>query len=144
MIENKLQLNDEKTECHLKRLNKRTQNFMCTSLPFEIMSYNSMLLQKNLGFNFTCDMRHDVHVQDIYRKDYIDIRRISSIRHRLSIDATKTLLSAFVLPKLHYCNSLFCGSPIYILERLQKVHGSNTNFLMSQAKSHFTPSHVST
>ena len=79
---------------------------------------------KNLGFHLTDDMRIDEHVQDICRKVYIDIQRISSNRHLLSIDATKTLLSAFVLPKLDYCNSIFYGSPMYILERLQKVQNS--------------------
>ena len=54
---------------------------------------------KNLRFHLTDDMRIEAHVQDICRKVHIDIRRISSIRHLLSIDATKTLLSAFVLPK---------------------------------------------
>ena len=34
MIENKLQLNDEKTECFLIRPNKCTQNLNCTSLLF--------------------------------------------------------------------------------------------------------------
>ena len=38
-----------------------------------------------------------------------------------SIDATITLVSTFVLPKLDYCNCLFDGSPMYIVERLQKV-----------------------
>ena len=32
------------------------------------------------------------------------------------MDATKTLLSAFVLQKLDYCNSLFYCNPIYMLE----------------------------
>ena len=42
----------------------------------------------------------------------------------LSIDARKNLLSAFVHPKLDYCNSIFYGSPMYMLERLQKVQNS--------------------
>ena len=82
------------------------------------MSYHSLLLQKNIGFHFTDDMRIDAHVQDICRKAYIDMRRISSVRHLLSIDARKALLSAFVLQKLDYYNSLFYNSPMYMLERL--------------------------
>ena len=89
MIENKLQLNDEKTECLLIRPNKCTQDLNCTSLSFghNVISFSTTA--KNLGFNFTDDMRIDAHVQDICRKAYIDIRRISSIRHPLSIDAKK-------------------------------------------------------
>ena len=94
---------------------------------------------KNFGFHFTDDMRIDAHVQDICRKAYIDIRRISSIRH-LSIDATKTLLSAFVLPKLDYCNSLFNGSPMYMLENLQKVQNSAARLIFKCRKqNHISP-----
>ena len=85
-------------------------------------------------------MRIDVHVQDICRKYYTDIRRISSIRHLLSIDATKTLLTAFVLKKLDYCNSLFYGSPMYILEKHQKVPNSAARLIFQCRKqNHISP-----
>ena len=107
MIENKLQSNDEKTEGLLMRPNKCTKNLNCTSLSIghNVISFSTTA--KNHRFHFTDDMRIDEHVHDICRK---------IIRHLLSTDATKTLLSAFVLPKLDYCNSIFYGSPMYILE----------------------------
>ena len=97
MIENKLQLNDDKMECLLIHPNKCTNNLNCTSLSFghNVISFSTTA--KNLGFQFTDYMRIDLHVQDICRKAHMDIRRISSIRHLLSIDATKTLHSAIVL-----------------------------------------------
>ena len=65
---------------------------------------------------------------------------ISSIRHLLSIDATKILLSAFVLPKLDYCNSLFYGSPMYMLERLRKVQNSAARLIFQCRKqNHISP-----
>ena len=140
MIENKLQLNDEKTECLLIRPNKCAQNLNCTSLSFghNVISFST--IAKNLGFHLTDDMRIDAHVQDVCRKVYIDIRRISSIRHLLSIDTTKTLLSAFVIPKLDYCNSLFYGSPMYMLERLQKVQNSAGRLIFQCRKqNHISP-----
>ena len=85
-------------------------------------------------------MRIDAHVQDIFHKVYIDIRRITSICHPLSINATKTLLSAFVLPKLHYCNSLFYDRPMYMLERLQKVQNSAARLFFQCCKQN----HIST
>ena len=88
---------------------------------------------KSLGFHFTDDMRIDAHLQDICRKVCIDMRCISSICH-LSINATKTLLSAFVLPKLDYCNSLFYGSPMYFLERPQNVQNSAARLIFQCRK----------
>ena len=111
-------------ECLLICPNKCTQNLNSISLSFghNVISFSTTA--KNLGFHFADDVRIDAHVQDICRKVYINIRRISSIRHLLSIDATKTLLSAFVILRLDYCNSLFYGSPMYMLEGVQKVQNS--------------------
>ena len=122
IIVSKLQLSDEKSECLLIRPNKckKNLNFTYHSFGHNIISFSTTA--NNHRFHFTDNMRIDVHVQDICRKVYI--RRNSSIRHLLSIEATQNLLSAFVLPKLDYCNSLFHGSPMYMLERLQKVQFS--------------------
>ena len=76
----------------------------------------------------------------LYCDVYIDILRISSIRHLLSIDATKTMLCAFVLPKLDYCNSLFYGSPMYVLEGLQKVQNSAARLIFQcRRQNHISP-----
>ena len=71
---------------------------------------------------------------------YIDVRRISSIRHLLSIDTTKTLPSAFVIPKLDYCNSLFHGSQMYMVEEHQKVQNSAARLIFQCRKqNHISP-----
>ena len=121
-------------ECLLIRPNKCKKKLHCTSFSFghNVISFSTTA--KNLWFHFTDDMRIDAHVQDICHKEYIDIRHISSIHHLLSIDATKTLLSAFVLPKLDYCNSLFYGSPMYTLERPQMVQNSATRLIFQYRK----------
>ena len=104
------------------------------------MTYNVIFstTAKNLRFHFADDMRIDAHVQDICRKVYLDIRRISSIRH-LSIDATQALLSTFVLQKFDYCKSLFYGSPMYMLERLQKVQNSAARLILQCRKQNHIP-----
>ena len=77
-------------------------------------------------------------------KVYIDIRRISSIRHLLSIDARKTLLSAFVLPKLDYCISHFYGSLMYMQEGLHMVQCSAARLIFQCRKqSNISPLHMS-
>ena len=44
------------------------------------------------------------------------------------------MLSALVLPKLDYCNSFFYSSPMYTLERLQKVQNSATRLIVQCRK----------
>ena len=46
--------------------------------------------------------------------------RINSIRHYQSQDALKTLISAFVLSRIDYCNSLLTGCPKQLIHKLQK------------------------
>ena len=64
------------------------------------------------------------HVTNVCRSAYVEIRRISNICHYLTTDATNTLVCAFVLSKLDYCNSLLSGCPNHLLNKLQKVHNS--------------------
>ena len=106
----KLQLNDDKTEYLVMRQNKWGQTFICTfiSVGCNVISFSTTA--KNLQSYVRDDMRIDAHVQDICLKAYIDIRRISSIRHLLSIDAKIFIVSAFVLSISDYCNYLFYAS----------------------------------
>ena len=55
---------------------------------------------------------------------YLELRRISAIRHYLSEDVTKNLLCAFILSRLDYCNSLLAGSSEYFLSKHQKVQNN--------------------
>ena len=75
----------------------------------------------------------DVHIK-------FELRRINSTRHYLSVQATKTLVSAFVLSRLDYCNSLICGCPQYLPDRLQKVQNNAARLILKAPKTdHITP-----
>ena len=52
---------------------------------------------KNLGVTLDCHLTKKTHVSNLVRSANFELRRISSFRHLLSTDATKTLVSAFVL-----------------------------------------------
>ena len=54
--------------------------------------------------------------------------------------ATKTLLSAYVLTNLDYCNYIFYGSPMYMLERLRKAQSSAARLIFQCRKqNHISP-----
>ena len=67
---------------------------------------------------------------NLVRSANFELRRISSIRHLLSTDATKTLVSAFVLSRLDYCNSLLFGCPQCLLNKLQKVQNNAARLVL--------------
>ena len=66
-------------------------------------------------------MSVELHIKNVCRSTYSKLCRISTIWHFLSVDSTKTLVSAFVLSRLDYCNLLLSGCPKHLLEKLQKV-----------------------
>ena len=65
---------------------------------------------------------------------YLELRRISTTRHYLSVDASKTLICAFVLSRIDDCNALLAGIPTYLLDRLQQI-GITLHVLSSNLQS---------
>ena len=65
---------------------------------------------------------------------YIQIRRISSIRHLITTQATQTLVCSLVLSHLVYCNSLLSGFPQYFLDKLQKVQNAAASLVCKAKK----------
>ena len=79
-------------------------------------------------------------ISSVCRICYLELRRISAIRHYLSEDVTKKLLCAFVLSRLDYCNALLAGCPNYLLSKLQKVHNNAARLISITTRSaHVTP-----
>ena len=61
----------------------------------------------------------NAHVSNIARTCYIELRRFASIHRFRTSAATATLVSAFVLSRIDYCNSLLLGSTHYVTSHLQ-------------------------
>ena len=122
LTSNKLQLNDDKTESLLIVSNRTSfPNPHPASIHIGNTDILFSLQAKHLGVTLTNNLSMEKHVTNMSRSAYIGIRRISNSRHYLTIDATKTLLCAFVLSKLDYCNSLLSGSQKHLVHKLQKV-----------------------
>ena len=54
----------------------------------------------------------------------------------MTVKATKTLVCAFILSKIDYCNSLLSGCPLYILRRLQKDQNSAAKLVFKSPRRH--------
>ena len=76
---------------------------------------------KNLGFTLDCHLTMNAHVSNIARTCYFELRRLASIRRFLTSTVTATLVSAFVLSRIDYCNSLLFGYTHDVTSRLQRI-----------------------
>ena len=76
---------------------------------------------KNLGFTLDCHLTMNAHVTNIARTYYFELHHLASIRRFLTSTATATLVSAFVLSRIDYCNSLLFGSTHDVTSHLQRI-----------------------
>ena len=98
-------LNDNKTELMLvtSKISKHLH-----SLPTSTTIGNAKIpfkkSVKNLGFILDCHLTMNAYVSKIARTCYFELRRLASIRLFLISTATATLVSAFGLSRIDYCN----------------------------------------
>ena len=71
---------------------------------------------------------------------YPKLHWISAVCHYLSEDVTRSLLCAFILSRLDYCNSFLAGCPKYLLSKLQKVQNNAARLIFRTTRSaHVNP-----
>ena len=133
---NMLKLNDNKTELMLVT-SKRTKHLH--SLPTSITKDNAQIpfkkSVKNFGVTLDCHLTMNAHVSNIARTRYFELRRLASIRRFLTSTATATLVSAFALSRIDYCNSLLFGSTHDVTYHLQRIQNYAARVILRLPKS---------
>ena len=126
-----LRLNDNKTELMLVT-SKRTKHDH--NLPTSITIGNAQIpfkqSVKNLG-----NLTMNAHVSNISRTCYFEQLRLASIRRFLIITATATLVSAFVLSGIDYCNSLLFDSTHDVTSHLHRIQNYAVRVILRLPKS---------
>ena len=107
MTENQLKLNNDNTEALLFSLVSSSKpaasslpdsiTLGCHNIPFSVSA-------RNLGFILDSDLSMEKHDIKICQTAYFELKRVSSIRKFLTEDATKTLVTSYILSQLDYCN----------------------------------------
>ena len=136
-------LNDNKTELMLVTC-KRTKHLH--DLPTSITIGNAQVpfkqSVKNLGFTLDCHLTMNAHVTNNARTCYFELRRLASIRRILTSTATATLVSAFVLSRIDYCNSLLFGSTHDVTSHLQRIQNYAARVILCLPKSSSITTHL--
>ena len=117
-------MNDDKTEALLFSFSSSFKP-STVSLPDSITlgSHNIPLSYsaRNLGFILDSKLSMKKHVLKICHTAYFELKRISSISRFLTEDATKTLVTSYILSRLDYCYCLLMGTPNSAIQPLQKI-----------------------
>ena len=84
----------------------------------------------------------NAHVTNIARTCYFELRRLASIRRFLTSTATDTLVSAFVLSRIDYCNSLLLGSTHDVKSHFQRIQNYAARVILCLPKSSSITTHL--
>ena len=119
---NMRKLNDNKTELMLVT-SKRTKHLhnLPTSITIGDAQIPFKLSVKNFGVTLDCHLTMNAHVSNIARTCYFILRRLASICRFLTSTAAATPVSAFVLSRIDYCNSLLFGSTHDVTSNLHRI-----------------------
>ena len=121
MTENKLKMNADKTEIMICGSVQKLNNVNFDSIVIDDDDVSISESVRNLGFYFDKNFNLNVHISNLRRSCYNEIRKISHIRPHLNEKCTIQLIVSLVLSKLDYCNCLFYNMSNYNFNQLQLV-----------------------
>ena len=82
------------------------------------------------------------HVSNIARTCYFELHRLASIRRFLTNTATATLVCAFVLSRIDYCNSQLFGSTHDVTSHLRRIQNYAARVILRLPKSSNVTTHL--
>ena len=133
-IQNKLMLNDAKTEVlHIHSQFRATSPLPSINIGGSYISPSKSA--RDLGAIIDDEMQLKSHVRNICRSASFGIYKIGRLRKYLDKKSTERLVHAFVSSRLDFNNSLLYGLPSAVLSSLQRVQNSAAR-LISYTKRH--------
>ena len=140
MAENKLQLNDQKTEFLIICAPWKRDCVQFDEIEIGDTRISSTTDAKNLGVIMDKSLNMEKHIQKLCQTSMAQLRNIADVRKYLTQNAAEKLIHAFITSRLDYCNSLLYGLPSLSLKKLQKVQNMAAKILTLRRKyEHITP-----
>ena len=121
MSSNRLKLNPIKTEFLWAATNRRQHLIDGSSINISGIDIAPAVCVKLLGFYIDSDISMSSQINRTIRSCFFQLRQIRAIRRNLPTDIAKSLVNAFVVSRLDYCNGLYANLPATQLNRLQSV-----------------------
>ena len=101
---------------------------------------NSAITFSNKANNLDVFIDNDISMESqlnhVCKLSYLELRRLAHLGPYLNMDSIKKLVSAFVLSRLDYCNSLFAGLSNDKITKLQRIQNTAARLVLKQPKRH--------
>ena len=124
MLVNFLKLNDDKTEVMLFGSPYFLKKQPSISVLVGETLINSSTHVRNLGAILDKGMTMEKFVNLKISSSSFYLKSIAKIRKFLTISAAKSLIHAYVISRLDYCNCLLLGAKKYLIRKLQNVQNT--------------------
>jgi exonuclease III len=137
LIENKLKLNEEKTEYILvgsTHFHQNVSGLMSTVLVGDEVIHASGAA-RNIGAIVDTHLNMRDHVTSVTAACYMHLRNLGCIRKYLTTDATISLVHAFITNKLDNLNAILPNSLESNFDRLQKIQNQAARIVMGIKRS---------
>ena len=121
MLNDKLKLNDDKTEFLIIGTSQQLAKVTISSLRLGNSAITPVSSARNLGSWFDAKLTMATHITRTCNSASYYLYNLRRIRKYLSKENTKTLVHAFISSRIDYCNSLLYGAPEYQINKLQRV-----------------------
>ena len=140
MITDKMKLNDDKTEFMLLGTHQQLSKVCIEKLFVGDVTVTPVSVSRNLGVWFDSHMSYVTHINKTCKAAFFHLHNIRRIRKFLSNEAAQTLVHAYVMGKLDYCNSLLFGLPDKQIKKLRRVQNAAARLISYTPRfGHITP-----
>ena len=140
MNNNYLKLNDTKTEAILLGSRAGRKSASMKEIVVGEARINLSSSVKSLGVLLDPELNMQQQVTRVLQNCFCELRNLSKARELMSISIAKSFVSAMILSRLDYCNSLFAEAPVCLIKRLQSVQNAAARVVSRTKKTdHITP-----
>jgi hypothetical protein len=138
----RLQLNPSKTEVIWFGTKSSLKKLENTDLALHVCSdvIKPASVVRDLGVLLDRELSMKKHIGKVASVCFYHLRRLKQVRRILGQQTTASLVSAFVLSRLDYCNSVLAGLPKSTMAPLQRVQNAAARLICSLGpRDHITP-----
>ena len=140
MLQNKLKLNDSKTEFMIIGTPQQTSKLDVTSIKVGNSLVKPSKTVRNLGLWLDSSLNMETHVSKVCKAAFFMLYNLRHIRKYLDQESAETLVCAFITSKIDYCNGLLFGLPESQTMKLQLIQNACARLVCNSSKfCHITP-----
>ena len=133
--ENKMKINENKTNCMLLGTNQRLANLSKTTLDLKVndIALDNVKNQKLLGVEIDSHLDYNVHLDKLCKNISSKLALLKRIKRYLNLDYRKLFYNGYVLPLINYCIVVWSNTSKTNLLRIHKLQKYAARIILDAA-----------